>query len=111
MLLKLISFFGIENVLAADIGGTSGGIKLVNPLGEGTTFMTIINNVLNFFIIYIAPPILALMILVGGFQILWAKDDPSKVKSGKDTIKYAVIGFAIILCAKGVALVLIKILS
>ncbi len=111
MFLKLISLFKIEKVLAADVGGTTGGgVTLDNPLGTDN-IMNIINNILDFLIIYIAPPLLALMILIGGFQILYAKDDPSKVQSGKNTIKYAVIGFIIILCAKGVALVIKNILG
>lgn len=90
--------------------GTPGGnIILDNPLGT-ENIMDVINKVLNY-LIYISVPILALMILVGGFQILGAKDSPEKVQKGKDTIKYAVIGFIVILCSKGVALVLLEILK
>ena len=51
------------------------------------------------------------MILIGGFQILTAKDSPEKVKSGRATIMYAVIGFVIILISKGVALILLNIIG
>ncbi len=91
-------------------GGYPGSIKLENPLGEGATFMTIINNILNY-LIYISVPILALMILIGGFQILTARDNPEKITKGKTTIMYAVIGFVIILISKGVALILLKIIG
>jgi hypothetical protein len=91
-------------------GGYPGSIKLENPLGEGATFITIINNVLNY-LIYISVPILALMILVGGFQILTARDNPEKITKGKTTIMYAVIGFVIVLISKGVALILLKIIG
>ena len=112
MLLKLISLFGIEKVLAdngVSRGTGTGPIILTDPLG-GKTFIEVINSVLNF-LIYISVPILALMILVGGFQILWAKDSSEKVQKGKDTIKYAVIGFTVVLCSKGVALVLLNIIG
>jgi hypothetical protein len=113
MLLKLISLFGVEKVFAQEPGpitGTgSGPLRLINPLGTDN-IMVIINRVLNY-LIYISVPILALMILVGGFYILSAKDDTSKVQKGKDTIKYAVIGFVVILCSKGVALIILEILG
>jgi len=111
MFLKLISLFKVEKVLAQQgvVGGGSPSTILENPLGS-QTFIGIINNILNY-LIYISVPILALMILIGGFQILGAKDDASKVQSGKNTIKYAVIGFVVILCAKGVGLILLNILN
>ena len=109
------NLFVIKKVFAADGGtggatGGTGGPTLINPLGDNATIMSIINNVLNF-LIYISIPILALMILIGGFQILTARDDPGKVKNGKTTIKYAVIGFTIILISKGVALVILTIIG
>ncbi len=71
--------------------------------------MTIINKILNY-LIYISVPIFALMILVGGFQILTARDNPEKIKSGRNTILYASIGFAIILISKGISLILLDVL-
>lgn len=110
MLLKLISLFKIEKVLAQEFGGSpGGGVTLNNPLGTDN-IMVVINRVLNY-LIYISVPILALMILVGGFYILSAKDDTGKVQKGKDVIKYAVIGFVVILCSKGVGLILLEILG
>ena len=101
--------FLINNkVLAAGVGETT-GIELKNPLGT-KNIIQIINNVLNY-LIYISVPILAIMILVGGFQILTSRDNPEKIKSGKTTITYAVIGFVIVLISKGVALILLKIMG
>ncbi len=105
-------FLSFNNVAhgAPGIGGFPGGGTLPNPLGEGSTFITVINNILNY-LIYISAPILAIMILVGGFQILTAKGEPGKIVSGKQTITYAIIGFLIILVSKGVALILLKIMQ
>ena len=89
--------------------GSNGPLKLSNPLGT-ENIMDVINSVLNY-LIYISVPILAFFILWGGFQILTARDDPEKVKNGKATIKWAVLGFAIILISKGVALILLTILK
>ena len=50
----------------------------------------------------IAIPVLTVMILIGGFQILTAGGNPEKFKKGRQTIFYAVIGFLAILVADGV---------
>jgi hypothetical protein len=42
------------------------------------------------------------MVMIGGFTILTAGDNPEKVNSGKRIITWAVVGFAIILMAGGV---------
>jgi len=90
-------------------GGRPGSFTLENPLGSNT-IMGVINNVLNYLML-ISVPILAIMILIGGFQILTAAGNPTKITSGRHTITYAVIGFAIILISKGVALVILNILG
>ncbi len=109
----IISSLFINKVLAAveyGVPSNSGGsVTLKNPLGS-TSFIQIINNILNY-LIYISIPILALMILIGGFQILTARDNPEKVNKGRHTIMYAVIGFIIILISKGVALIFLKIIG
>ncbi len=88
---------------------TGGKNELTNPLGT-CSIIEIISNVLDWLIIY-SIPILALMILIGGFQILTAKDSPEKVSSGRKTIMYAVVGFIIILISKGIALILLNIIG
>jgi predicted small integral membrane protein len=97
----------MNKVLAQEFG--TGGVKLVNPL-KSDNIVEIISNVLNWLIIY-SIPILAIMILIGGFQILTAREDPGKVANGRKTIMYAVIGFAVILISKGVALILLNIIK
>lgn len=97
------------NVFAEETGKIPGGVTLDNPLGE-TSIIKIISNILDWLIIY-SIPILALMILIGGFQILTAKDSPEKITSGKKTIMFAVVGFVIILISKGIALILLNIIK
>lgn len=98
-----------QTALAQITGPVTGGLTLQNPL-TSNDIIQVINNVLNY-LIYISVPFLALMILVGGFQILFARESPEKVASGRKTIQWAVIGFAIILISKGIALILLQILG
>lgn len=104
---KVFYFFN-KVALGQTTGGSPAGV-LDNPLGTDN-IIQIINNVLNY-LIYISVPILAIMILIGGFQILTAKGEPGKIISGKQTITYAIIGFLIILVSKGVALILLTIMK
>lgn len=50
----------------------------------------------------LAAPFVAIMVLVGAFQIITAAGDPEKFKSGRTTILYAVVGYAIVLLASSV---------
>lgn len=103
--LKIFGF--VPKALAVGEGGVTA--PLPNPLGS-SDIMVIINNILNY-LIYISVPIFAMMILIGGFQILTARDNPQKIQSGRSTIMYAAIGFVIILISKGVALILLTVLG
>lgn len=101
----------------ADITGggsdfTSGGgeFNLVNPLGQGATPFTILERI-STYLIYISTLVLPVVVLYAAFQILTAADNPEKFESGKKTILYAVIGFAIILTARGLVFVVGEILG
>ncbi len=48
-------------------------------------------------------PIVVIMILYGAFQILTAAGEESKIQIGKRTIKYAILGFVVVLVAGGIA--------
>lgn len=85
------------NVAHAEVGGTP--VELTDPL-KGKTFATLVGDVIDG-VITIATPILVIMVLVGGFQIMTAGGKSEQVESGRKTITYAVVGFAIILLAKG----------
>ncbi len=78
-------------------------ITLPNPLGcrdLGCVVDKIIDG-----IYYLSIPVVSIMVLIGGFQILVASGDPEKLKTGKNTILYAALGFAVILLAKSVVLI------
>ena len=97
-------------VLADGHADVPDSIKLINPLGTDSTIGDIITNVFDGLRL-IAIPIVGVMILVGGFQIMFAGGDPEKFKTGKKTILYTVIGYAIILVASGISFIIQEILS
>lgn len=95
-----------------ETGGT--GVTIINPICQGDpadcTIIAILDRIIDF-ILLISVPILAIMILIGGFYILTARDNKEKVVTGRKVIYYAVIGFTIILISKGVSLIILEILG
>jgi hypothetical protein len=84
-------------------------MELTNPLKYGT-IPDLINGILDF-ILLIGAPICALFILIGGFQLMTAGGNPESVTKGRKTITYAVVGYAIILVARGIGLVVENLLT
>ncbi|MEE8131627.1 MAG: pilin [Candidatus Paceibacterota bacterium] len=111
-LFSVVLFLGLSLIisvaLSAGVGQTP-GVTLPNPLGADN-ITDILKNIVNY-LIKIGAPILAIMILIGGFQILTAGDNPEKVKTGRHTILYSVIGYAIILSAWGIVAIIEKLLE
>lgn len=87
-----------------DTDGTGDGSAIENPL-EYDDFQQIIDAVINF-IFYVGIIVTPLMIIIAGFFILTARDDPKKVEQGRHTIIYALVGLFIILFAKGIISIL-----
>jgi hypothetical protein len=92
---------GIGTAFAQANGGQP--ITLSNPLGDNCNDLTCPAQAIINFLFTIAIPLCAIMVLVGGFQMLTATGDPAKFSNGRKTILYAVVGFAVILVAGGVA--------
>jgi len=76
-----------------------GVVVICNPL-QACDIQELIDIIINF-IFYVALAIVPLMVLIGAFYILTAAGDPKRVETGKKIILYTVIGFAIILFARG----------
>ena len=75
------------------------GLTLIG--GDGATtdnFNTKLQAVLNW-IFGIIGIVAVIMIILGGFTMMTSSGDPGKVKKGKDTILYGVIGLVVALLA------------
>ncbi len=81
-------------------GSTGSGITLMDPL-ECEDFLCVSDKIIDF-LFTLAMPLTAILVLVGGFQMITAGGSPEKFSAGKKTIIYAAIGFAVVLLAKGV---------
>lgn len=101
MLKKALAHLALINVAKAEGEAIPIDIKLYNPLGEGQTLVTLLER---FFtgLIWVAAFIAPIFIIYGAFQMLTSAGSAEKFESGKKTILYTVIGFIIILAAKGI---------
>ncbi len=82
---------------------TSNGNQLPNPLCVGS-ITELLNNIIKGLLV-IAIPIVTIMVLYGAFLIMSSAGDPGKIETGKKTILYAAIGFAILLIANGITFI------
>ena len=80
-------------------------VKLKNPLGTGTTLEGLLERIVRF-LRDISVPIEAGMVIFGAYQILFAAGDPEKIKVGRRTILYAVIGYVIIWIGWGITTII-----
>ena len=74
-------------------------VEIENPL-EADSFEELILNIVDF-LFNLAIPIMALMIIWGGFLFVTATGKEESIRQGKQLILWAIIGFIIILLAKG----------
>jgi len=95
--------------LVLPIFAAAAGISIENPI-QADTFEELLDNLINF-IFNLSLVILPLMILIGAFYFITAGGNASQVETGKRLILYAIIGFIIILCAKGLVRLVREILT
>jgi uncharacterized membrane protein (GlpM family) len=114
----LLGFLKITEALAqeggakpSDDGGAKPDIsgKLTNPLGT-TDIMVVLDRIFQF-LAALGVPLLVIFIAIGGFQILGAQGNPEKIKTGKNTVLYAVIGYIVVLCAWGFIYIIKQVLG
>lgn len=77
----------------------SEAVSIPNPI-ESQSFFELLNKIIDF-IFTISIPITALMIIIAGFYFITAQGEPEKIQTAKRIITWALIGFLIVLCAKG----------
>lgn len=96
MFLSLL--FGVEHAFAG--GVTLPPVSLPNPLN--LTGVSGVLNAVTSALYDISIPLVAILVIVGALQILFAGGKPEGIQKGKKTLLWTVVGFAIILTARGI---------
>jgi hypothetical protein len=96
ILTAVVVFVTRAAVASAQTGGGGGSsINIPDPLG-GATFDKVATSIINTLATVIAPPLAAIMVLIGALQIMTAGGDESKISAGRKTLLYTAIGFGIV---------------
>ena len=92
--MELVKLFAVGNVSTQ----VNDGLNKVNPGGVNTDLYGMIQNILNW-IFGVIGIVAVIMIIIGGFNMMISSGDPGKVKKGKDTILYGIIGLIVAILA------------
>jgi hypothetical protein len=115
-----ILIFGNGGLLALAQNGpppSGNDVSLLNPLCasgdpncQNGTVAGLVQSIVNWLFI-IATPIAVGMILIGAFQMIFAGGNEERFATGKKTILYTVIGYAIIFIGWGITSIIQSLLS
>lgn len=82
-------------------------IRLANPLKTIDNIPDFVRALLDI-VLTIAIPVIALAIIYAGYKFIAAQGNPTKLEEAKDTLKYVLIGAAILLAAYVIAEVIVN---
>jgi len=91
-------------------GNLSQGFSIENPLGETSDIYTLVMKILDFLIV-LAIPLSAILIVYAGFVYITSAGNEEKIKTAQKTLIWALIGFAVVLLAKGIPQLIIDFLQ
>lgn len=98
-ILSLILFMSLTITIFAEDKTTE--MTIPNPLGKTSDIYTLIEKITNF-LIGIAIVITPIIIVYAGFLYITAGGNEEKVKTAQKVLIWALIGFALVLIARGV---------
>jgi len=101
--------FSMASITRAGNGG-GGSLNIKNPLTEGTQFEDIIDNLIDF-IFNVAIVLAPLTTIAAGFLLVTAGGNLEQVNRAKAMIMWSIVGFLIILLAKGIMAVIMNLLG
>ena len=95
--LLLISFPFLAN--AQGLVPCGPGKSEPNNVCQFCHIFVLFENVVNFFLFQIVPPLAVLMIVIGGIYFFISAGDPNKINKGKGILTTVIAGLIIIYCA------------
>ena len=63
------------------------------------SFFIMLARIFNFIVWYIATPLAILSLTIGGVMILISAGNPQWLQTGKETIKWAIVGLVLVFCS------------
>ena len=110
VLISAILYLSSKSIVFAQGEGEGPSqITLDNPLKYGT-IPELIEGIMSW-LITLGAPIATGMVIYGALQILFAGGSEEKFATGKKTILYAVVGYAILILSFGIASIIKQLLQ
>lgn len=78
------------------------GVSIDNPLGDNNMALWQLIDKIVDTIFYFSIPVVTIMILVSAFFFITAMGEPEKILKAKKMLLWVLIGFIVILMAKGI---------
>lgn len=104
---RIVPILVISSLLAVVPFIAAGAPNVIdNPLGRGATFERVINNIVRYANLLLAP-LATIMVLVAGLMYMTSGGNEERLKTARQTLLWAVVGIAIVLISNG-ALAIIK---
>jgi hypothetical protein len=97
LLVMTLASFGVVALADGPVTCPPGSKCLPNPLNSTNTVFDLVKKVVTWLVDFLAPLIATVMVIVGAFQMILAKGDPKAFDTGRKTVLYTVIGYAILL--------------
>ena len=104
----ILPVLAISMLIAIPVFGVE--FLIENPLGETSDISTLLSNIVNF-LIKLAIPISAILIVYAGFLYITSAGNEEKVKTAQKALIWALVGFAVILIASSVPVIIQEFLS
>ncbi len=101
---KLLTVCSLFIIFYSALAIPVAAVTFANPIKYGT-IPQVIEAIVNFIMI-ISIPLLSGAVIYGGLIMITSAGKPEKFNQGWQTILYAVVGFIVVLLAKGVTLVI-----
>lgn len=89
---------------------TSTGLNIPNPLGGTNDISALASNIIKFLII-LAIPITAILVVYAGFLYITSAGNEDKVKTAQKALIWAIVGFAVVLIASSVPAIIQEFLT
>lgn len=99
---KLLAVYSLFIILYSVLAMSAQAVTFANPIKYGT-IPQVIDAIVNFLMI-VSIPLLAGAVIYGGLIMITSAGKPEKFNEGWKTILFAIVGFIVVLLAKGITL-------
>ncbi|MFC1598259.1 Mbov_0395 family pilin-like conjugal transfer protein [Patescibacteria group bacterium] len=98
---KKIYLSVVASILACLAAAPAYAYELTNPLGDVTNVNQLIANIISVFL-GIVGAIALIMIIYGGFMLLTSSGNQERVKKGRETLFWAILGLVLVFGSYGI---------